>query len=215
MKMRFDLDRTSIFVVVILYSVGLWGFLNRDASIINLTPANLCLSLLLLMIHAENGWKSWIRIALPVYALGFGIEAIGVHTGWPFGTYYYQDVFGYKWLDTPLLIGVNWVIVAFGAHSATIILLRRINLPLFLKTLFAASLMVGLDYLIEPMAISYQFWQWENDVIPMSNYISWLVVSWAMQLWISYFLRNNDNTMAAFVFLMQFIFFGVLTLWSK
>ncbi len=213
--MRFDLDRTSIFIVIILYSVGLWGFLNRDASIINLTPANLCLSLFLLMIHAENGWKSWIKIAFPVYVLGFGIEAIGVHTGWPFGTYYYQDVFGLKWLDTPLLIGVNWVIVAFGAHSSTSFILQKIELSVIIKSLIAASFMVVLDYLIEPMAISFQFWQWEDGVIPMSNYISWLIVSWVMQLWIFYFLKNNRNTMSAFIFIMQFIFFGVLTLWSK
>jgi uncharacterized membrane protein len=37
----------------------------------------------------------------------------------------------------------------------------------------AALLMVALDVLIEPVAVALDFWQWENAVIPIQNFVMW------------------------------------------
>jgi putative membrane protein len=42
---------------------------------------------------------------------GFFIEAIGVNTGLIFGNYVYKTTLGWKFLETPLIIGVNWILL--------------------------------------------------------------------------------------------------------
>jgi putative membrane protein len=44
---------------------------------------------------------------LIIAVAGFFIEAIGVNTGLIFGNYVYKTTLGWKFLETPLIIGVN------------------------------------------------------------------------------------------------------------
>lgn len=207
---KINRESVSILVLLILYSVGVWGFSRMDFGIINLTPANLLISLVILLLNLRLGWKEIFRVVVPVYLIGYGIEAVGVKTGWPFGSYYYQEVFGFKLLDTPLLIGVNWVILALGAQA----LINRVlpSAHLYLRGIFAGIMMVLLDVLIEPAAITYQFWQWSDGIIPWSNYIAWFFVSLTIQAILAFGLPVNKNRIAAFIFVIQVVFFGVVLL---
>jgi bisanhydrobacterioruberin hydratase len=207
---KLNRETISIFVLLILYSVGVWGFSRMDFGIINLTPANLMISLLILILNMRMSRKEIIQVVLPVYLIGYGIEAVGVKTGWPFGSYYYQEVFGFKFLETPLLIGVNWVILALGSQA----LVNRFmpSVHRLLKGVLAAVIMVLLDLIIEPVAITYQFWQWSGDIIPWSNYIAWFFVSLTIQAILAFGLPENKNRIAAFIFVIQVVFFGVVYL---
>jgi len=37
--------------------------------------------------------------------------------------------------------------------------------------------MVGMDLLIEPVAIELNFWRWTDVTVPLENYIAWFVLS--------------------------------------
>jgi putative membrane protein len=37
--------------------------------------------------------------------------------------------------------------------------------------------MTALDYFVEPVAMALGFWHWENDVIPLQNYMMWFITS--------------------------------------
>src|SRR5689334_23098853 len=50
---------------------------------------------------------AWVGI---VYALTLAAEVIGVATGAIFGAYSYGEVLGFKLLEVPLIIGLNWVV---------------------------------------------------------------------------------------------------------
>ena len=61
----------------------------------------------------------------------------------------------------------------------------------------SASLMVALDFIIEPVAIHLDFWTWQNGIIPIQNYIMWLLVSLLMQ-WIIYSKKLKFSTPICF-----------------
>ncbi|MCY1692014.1 carotenoid biosynthesis protein [Exiguobacterium sp. SL14] len=48
------------------------------------------------------------RLVIPFIFFGsIIIESIGVHTGWPFGTYRYESDFGVQLLGVPITIGAD------------------------------------------------------------------------------------------------------------
>tara|TARA_B100001121_G_C18280307_1_gene430402 strand:+ start:90 stop:509 length:420 start_codon:yes stop_codon:yes gene_type:complete len=137
------------------------------------------------------------------------VEVLGVETGLLFGSYRYGQTLGIQYLNVPLIIGVNWFVIAIGARGCV----NRITIKPSLKVLFASLLMVGLDFLIEPVAVKYDFWNWSQNTVPFQNYFMWFLVSIFMQG-----VLNKKGTLIPFslgltIFASQFIFFGVLLLW--
>ena len=73
--------------------------------------------------------------------------------------------------------------------------------------------MVGLDFFIEPIAISLDFWSWKYDTIPLQNYLGWFLIAFLLQLiFLSVFNKAEKNIVAIVLFGWQIIFFGVLNL---
>jgi len=67
--------------------------------------------------------------------------------------------------------------------------------------------MVGLDVLIEPVAVELDFWTWFGQPIPLQNYIGWWMVSVVLfSVW--YILPfAKENRMAKWLLFFQFLFF--------
>lgn len=194
-------------VLVILYLVGIAGFSMEWSYnlFVWLTPFNLLLTLAMLL-WAHEGWDTKMTLILTSIALiGFVAELIGVHTQWLFGHYWYGPVLGPKLLQTPLLIGINWLVLAYGVY----VLLSPLNLGR-LMPFAGALLMVAFDYVMEPVAVSLNMWQWAGDLIPLKNYLDWYLVScliFAMMYFLKVKLRNK---LAVWILLIQFLFFLVL-----
>jgi putative membrane protein len=56
------------------------------------------------------------------------------------------------------------------------------------------------------------FWQWENDSIPIFNYVCWFTISLPMHFfYIKWNLVENNNLPKA-VYIMMLLFFIVLNL---
>ncbi|WP_245681390.1 carotenoid biosynthesis protein [Arcticibacter eurypsychrophilus] len=202
-------QRICAWLVVLFFTVGLGGFLY--APLIDLfkalVPYHLLL-MLVLMIISQPGKKEhfWLFFLL-IYMAGFMIELIGTRTGLVFGRYHYGSTLGIKLVGTPLMIGVNWILVIYSA-GMLLSALRIRNFYLFL--LIGASLVTLLDYLIEPVAIQFDYWSWDSAVIPMQNYVVWFVFS-ALLLGLFYKMDfRKQNVAAATLFIMQFVFFLVL-----
>ena len=148
----------------------------------------------------------WFFILL--FSIGFSVEFLGVKTGLLFGNYEYGSTLGLKWHNVPLIIGVNWFVLAVGARGCA----NRITQNTFLQVLCAALFMVGLDYFIEPVAMKYDFWDWSQNKVPLQNYFMWFLVSILMQV-----LLNKKSMLIPFslglvILISQFIFFGALLL---
>lgn len=198
-----------IALLVIFYTVGIIGILLPvHEQFILLTPFNLLLSLGLVLWH-HPAWSRRTFFFLGLcYIAGFGAELLGVQTGLLFGEYEYGRVLGPKLWGTPLMIGVNWMLLAYSAGVATNHLLPQTHW--FVKAAMASAIMVLLDLFIEPVAIEYGFWEWSDGNPPLQNYIGWYLV--ALPLLSAFMLLQGDirNKVAVTLLILQVIFFLLL-----
>ena len=77
--------------------------------------------------------------------------------------------------------------------------------------LIGASLMVIIDYSIEPVAMSLDFWSWQDYIIPVQNYIGWFIVAFILNILFQSLRLKIFNNLAVAVFIIQYIFFFVLS----
>lgn len=200
---------TVIIVLSILYIVGIVGILLPiHEQFILLTPINLLVSLGLVLYFHKNWNTAIYRYLIIAYVIGFLAEVFGVQTGMLFGEYEYGPVLGWKLWDTPLMIGVNWMMLGYCAGVLANVLLQERHW--LLRGILAALLMVGLDVIIEPVAIAYDFWHWEKVAVPLRNYIGWFLVALPLECLFAYWLPGVRNKVAIALFILQILFFGIL-----
>jgi len=192
----------------IFFAVGVAGLsipFTRDL-FQALIPLTLLMNLALLFIfHGKLTGAFWWKVGV-IYLFGFFIEMIGTNTGVVFGEYAYGPSLGPKVLHTPLMIGVNWVMLVY----ASLVIMSRYFENRYFRVLMAAVLMVVYDFALEPAAVAFDMWSWGGPV-PLQNYIAWLVISFVL----IYFadltrLVNVKNKIAPSLFYIQFGFFITL-----
>lgn len=201
----------SIAVLTILYIVGLFGILlPLHADFILLTPLNLLVSMGLVLWHHGDWSRGTAYYLLVAYLVGFSAELLGIQTGLLFGDYAYGPVLGPKVWGTPLMIGVNWMMLGYCAGVVSNALLP--GRTFWWRGLLAALLMVGLDVIIEPVAMAYDFWDWEGSTVPFSNYLGWFLVALPLELLFAYWHKALRNKVGVALFLLQTLFFLTLLL---
>ena len=214
MSRRFDKKHNIVITFLILiYTVGLAGILYTPTRDLfnTLTPISLLISATLLFSTHQNKTKQFFIFLALSFSLGILIEWVGVQTGWPFGAYWYGSTLGPQIDGVPWMIGVNWSLVTYAVGSG----LEGIFSQKIVKIFLGAAVMVGLDFLIEPVAIALDYWHWENEKIPIQNYIGWCVVS-LVQLWMYYGLSfNRKNKISQLFLTILIVFFGGLCLYFK
>ena len=199
------------FNLIIIYVVGLCGIaftceVNQKL-FLQLTPLNLIVtSFLTLLFHKE--WnRTFIFSAIFVFLFGFFIEVIGVKTHLIFGSYWYGKTLGFKLFEVPVLIGLNWLLLIYLIATS----FQKIkNILLFAFS--SASIMTLLDIFIEPIAMKLDFWQWQNNLIPIQNYIAWFAISFLLFFIFRKINRNIKNRFSVIVLAIQFLFFAILNL---
>jgi putative membrane protein len=195
----------AVAVLVIFHAVGLWGLLfsGDPAYFQRLTPMNLLLTNALLFSFHRRWNRGFVLFAVVVFLTGFFSEVIGVHTGLLFGNYGYGAALGIKLWEVPLLIGLNWLMLVYTTGHMS----NYIRLHWVAKALIGALLMVLLDYFIEPVATQYDFWSWQGDHIPVSNFIGWFAVALLLHLYFQKGSFYKQNKLAPYVYMVQFLFF--------
>lgn len=198
--------KIPILIVVILHLVGIAGMLSPYKSFFNnLSAVHLGICFIFLAGSMKKKDAAFVATFLSCYTIGFAAEWIGVHTGYLFGNYSYGSVLGPKLDAIPLLIGINWYLLAISSHW----LVSKFKQNLGLSVVLAAALMTGIDVLIEPVAVDLGFWSWQGAEIPWTNYLCWFLVSLPMQ-WICFSWHKENNLLAGWLLLMQLLFFGIL-----
>lgn len=191
-------------IIAIFHLVGFVGFLINPAYFRSLTPINLLLSGLLLVIMSGQGKAQFYLALLMVALAGYLVEVAGVNTGLIFGHYRYGAALGYKLFATPLLIGVNWAMLIYATNQWC----RFSNK--YLNVLLAALLMIGLDFFIEQSAARFDFWYWRGAHIPLQNYVAWFVISLMMNWFAHDVLSQKPSPTARAFYVIQVLFFVAL-----
>ncbi|KOH46692.1 hypothetical protein NC99_05320 [Sunxiuqinia dokdonensis] len=204
--------RSVKIVIAILYLVGILGF-SFEATyslFVLLTPVNLLLTTLLLLYFQRKWSIKTAFVLIGVAGIGFVTELIGVNTGLLFGDYEYGPALGIQLMNTPLLIGINWLILAYGVF----VLFDKINQRWYFPFI-GALLMVAFDFVMEPVATALKMWSWETVQIPLKNYVDWYLVSLLIFALMRAARLQLNNRLAVWILLIQFVFFLGLNLILK
>ncbi|MCF8219630.1 MAG: carotenoid biosynthesis protein [Bacteroidales bacterium] len=197
-----------ILFFIIIYLVGLVGLSLPGYRELfqELTPANLLLAAVILFSFHKNRNIRHIIAFVLVFVLGFMVELAGVHTGLVFGSYHYGETLGPKLMDTPLIIGVNWLMLVYMVFAIT----QKMNMNFFTQVIAGAFMLLMYDLVLEPVAIQLDFWSWGGTGIPVQNYLAWLLIS-ALFIGIWRAMKvKTENTIALGLFIIQFSFFLIL-----
>ncbi len=204
--------KTAVFILFLFHVSGLVAILFTPFSdlFLSLTPLNLLVSTFLVF-HFHGKISRLQTLSFVVIALaGFGIEALGVATGKIFGVYQYGPVLGWKIFETPLMIGINWILLSY---SMTYTWSRLFQNKWLIAFISAISLVV-LDVLIEPVAIFYNLWRWESDVVPLQNFLVWGIIAFVFCSVLAQTKKDSNNPLTPYLILAQTLFFGILYLFS-
>lgn len=199
--------RLSLFLLSAVYSVGfITILLGHTDSLMRLTPYNLLFATALLIYNAENPNRNYVIWFILSALAGFFIEAIGTATGIIFGNYHYGNGLGIRLLNVPLMIGINWPVLVY----ATSAILLPLGWHWTARAVAGALMMVAYDVLLEPVAMRFDFWDWEGGVVPLQNYLAWFVIGLLMQLGVNRFVKPLNNKIALYVIIIQAAFFALL-----
>ncbi|KAF0968162.1 MULTISPECIES: carotenoid biosynthesis protein [Gordonia] len=159
-----------------------------------LTVASVVLLASASVIHLAATRGLGAAVGLVVIAGGGGLvaEAIGVSTGFPFGTYAYTDGLGLKILGVPVLVPLAWIMMSWPALAVTRRLIGALNLSgtrARVATAFlGAYALTAWDVFLDPQMVDQGHWVWQFpepslpgvDDIPLTNFAGWLLVSFLM-----------------------------------
>lgn len=196
---------------IIFYIIGFLGITipyTRNLFIF-LTPFALLISFaFIILFHQEKINAKIIIVLISIFCTGFFIEVIGVNTGMIFGSYSYGKGLGLKLLRTPLIIGINWLLLVYCTAS----IFEKLPVSVFFKILFASLLMVMYDLIMEQVAPHLQMWFFDGGKVPLKNYLSWFIISILMHSIIKLTGVKTTNKLADLIFYCQLSFFGILFL---
>ncbi len=205
-----------------MYAVGAAGHMlpAERPLMLHLTPAFLFFlgALVALPSLAIDRWRFAVWMVC-TYAFTFLLEAAGVATGAVFGAYRYGSTLGWAVAEVPLVIAFNWILVVNGAVCFAV----RVVPPgagTWRRPAIAGLvgvLAVAFDFIMEPVAMRLDYWQWDAGVVPMQNYAAWFVIAAAMALCHPRHRHGNGEigcggNLAWFYMAVQTAFFIVLRL---
>lgn len=198
----------SIIFLFIFFAVGIAGFLLPATHnlFVKLIPLALLISGVFLFYFHEKYNSKTIIIFLIVYILGLTVEIIGVNTKLIFGDYTYGNGLGIKIFKTPLIIGLNWLMLVYMSMAV----IRRLTKNKIMQAIFAASVLLIYDLVLEQVAPALNMWFWNGDIIPLQNYAAWYIIALFFNVLFIIFKIKTVNKIAPFVLLFQFSFFVIL-----
>lgn len=199
----------SIWIVGLMHLIGIVGMLSPFQEYFRLlTPFNLLISALILWINHRDHNRAFIGYSIFIFAFGYLIELAGVQYGVIFGNYTYGATLGPKLFAVPIIIGLNWLLIMYCIASLT----DGLKLPIALKIIAGSFLAVAVDWLIEPVAMHFDFWTWKENVVPFQNYAAWFVFSLIMQGAYHLFKVKAENKLALPYYFTQLFFFLILNI---
>ena len=203
-----ELRNISIFIVWLLNISGFFGVLSDEKDFfLSSTPYVLITTLLLLILNNYFNSRLYIRLCF-IFLLGLAVEIVGVNFSFFFGEYEYGDNLGIKFFDVPVVIGFNWVLLIILTGNFAHKLFPK---SIFFKVTLGSILMILLDLLIEISAPKLDFWEFNVNPVPFSNYFWWFVFSILFHL-IYQSNKNKEFVVSTNILVIHFLFFGLLAL---
>ena len=186
------LSRLPWLLLAVLVLVQIGYPLSAGATRAGLTVLTVVLGYLLSVSHAllTRGPRAAAALVAVATGGGLAVEAVGVATGFPFGTYDYSGQLGPKLFGVPLIIPLAWTWMAWPAWLAAVRLTggragRRTGHRIgrrAARIVLAATGLAAWDLFLDPQMVAEGYWTWQAATpalpgvpgIPIGNYLGWL-----------------------------------------
>lgn len=214
--MEFLMKQESLItrMLILFYIIGAIGFMIPAFSSVfyQLTPLALLTTFLFVLLYHEKRFNTkTVLVFIFIYIIGLLIEIIGVKTGVIFGSYQYGSGLGIKLWETPLIIGINWLLLTYTTHS----IVNKWKIASIFRIFAASSMMLIYDLILEQAAPFMDMWSFSDLEVPLKNYIVWFLLAFFFHTLFTLFKIDTTNKMASKIFIMQLVFFAVLTVYFK
>jgi putative membrane protein len=171
------IDKAIIALIVVGYVIGSIGHLvpTNLPFMLRVTPVVLLIMgsiVFIPLLLAERKAAFWLWCA-GVYLATFLLEAVGVAHGVIFGPYNYGATLGTTLWGVPLVSGLNWLLVILGSIG---LITRWVRHPI-LSVPLVGVVAFAFDYVMEPVALALDYWQWQTPGIPIQNYVAWFLIA--------------------------------------
>ena len=201
----------DIILIAVVYLAGIIGICLIESNFFLKTSfISILIPSFLFCYRSVKYLKDYILFII-IFLIGYFAEYLGVNHQLLFGQYSYGETLGIKLFGVSLIIGLNWLLLALTTRE---VVARFINNDWFI-ILFASLLMVGVDYVIEPVAPELDFWKFDDSPVPFSNYRDWFFVALVIQYILS-FRKSKSNmfswSLSYFIILLLFFSFFHLTI---
>ena len=201
--------RFSIFFVWLINISGFFGVLSDQKDFfLSTSPFAILISFILLILNYNFRQKGFFTALISIIIIGFLVEFLGVNYDLFFGSYEYGNNLGYKIGGVPIIMSINWLVLIFLTGSFTEKIIPN-SIPL--KVIFASLLMVFIDIFLEICAPKLDYWKFDEEIVPMSNYNSWFIIS-AICLYIYFrLIKDKEYKLSTNMLVIHLAFFGLLS----
>ncbi|MED5803319.1 carotenoid biosynthesis protein [Gordonia sp. Z-3] len=180
-------DRRRVAVPWVLFGCAFLtqtAFPFTDGGTRALTTASVLLLTAAAVAHVVTSRGTRPAVILVVVAGGGGLlaETVGVHTGFPFGTYEYTGSLGLQVFGVPALVPLAWTMMAWPALAAA---RQLVGAHREVTPLVGAWALTAWDVFLDPQMVDQGHWRWAYpqpalpgvEGIPLTNFAGWFVVS--------------------------------------
>jgi putative membrane protein len=134
-------------------------------------------------VHAATtrSWRHAGGLLVVAAGVGFVAEAVGVHSGVPFGRYRYTGGLGPRVLDVPVVVPLAWAMMAHPAHAVA----ARLVDGRTARVAIGAFALASWDVFLDPQMVDAGHWRWSHPSphlpgigdVPLTNFGGWLLVA--------------------------------------
>ena len=192
--------------LIVLYAAGLIGMHLPATSVLftSLVPLTLWFTAFICVVYfPKPSLQAYVFLGMVVVASWF-LEVQGVRTGLIFGEYTYGKTLGFQLLKVPITIGLNWLVLLLATNAVV----EEWNIVgKVSKAAIGAGLMTALDFLIEPVAVHFDFWTWAGVQVPTQNFVAWWIASFLFHLAYQNTPFPAKSSLFRLIAALQFLFF--------
>jgi uncharacterized membrane protein len=139
------------------------------------------------VVHAglSRGWRTGLGVLLLVAGTAVAFEAVGLATGFPYGSYSYAGTLGPTLLGVPFLVPLAWLMMAWPSW----VLAARLTRPIRsgfgrpARVAAAAAVFAAWDVVLDPQMVQAGYWTWAHpapglpgiETVPLTNLAGWLL----------------------------------------
>ena len=207
-----NLEMALIFLIAFLFFTGfIWHQIEFSRPIVmKMTDTFLFFTnvVVLIFVLRKNYSIQLLIWSLLAFSITFMIEYMGVKTGKIFGDYYYGDTMLIQWGNVPVVIAFNWLILIMATNS----IFMKVIGKKWLVSFLSPFLILIFDFVMEPVAMKLDYWQWANGTIPLQNYAAWFIIALFFSIILRFLNAIPDSKILRVYFFIQFLFFSLFRL---